>query len=77
MSSCNELEQQQQQAAKVALITGSSSGIGEAIAKEFAKLNYNLVITGRSEMDIRRVAQECKQLSPQSLEVYKKSYLLT
>jgi len=28
---------------KVAVITGSSRGIGEAIAKEFAKAGYKLV----------------------------------
>lgn len=52
-----------------ALVTGSSSGIGEAIAKKLAQLNYKLVITGRNEPDIGRVADECESLSPSKLKV--------
>ncbi len=32
---------------KIALITGATAGFGEAIAKIFAKNNFNLIITGR------------------------------
>lgn len=32
---------------KIALITGATAGIGEAIANKIAKLGYNLIITGR------------------------------
>ena len=32
---------------KIALITGATSGIGEACAKKFAASGYNLIITGR------------------------------
>jgi 3-hydroxy acid dehydrogenase/malonic semialdehyde reductase len=33
--------------AKIALITGATSGIGEACAQLFARENYNLILTGR------------------------------
>ena len=32
---------------KIAMVTGATSGIGQATAKIFAKNGYNLVITGR------------------------------
>ncbi len=32
---------------KIVLITGATSGIGEACAKKFAEAGYNLVVTGR------------------------------
>jgi NAD(P)-dependent dehydrogenase (short-subunit alcohol dehydrogenase family) len=34
---------------KVAIVTGSSRGIGEAIAIEFAKAGYNIVINSRNK----------------------------
>lgn len=32
---------------KIVLVTGATAGFGEAIAHEFAKNNYNIIITGR------------------------------
>lgn len=52
----------------VALVTGSSSGIGSAVAVDYSKLNYHVVITGRDEDRLREVAEECKQASPDKLE---------
>ncbi len=43
---------------KKALITGSSSGIGEAIAKELAKEGAYVVIHGRNKTEIDRVVKE-------------------
>lgn len=57
------------EANKCALVTGSSNGIGEAIVKRLAKLDYNLVVTGRSASDVARVASECASLSPSSKKV--------
>lgn len=61
--------QEQDQRQKTALVTGSSNGIGEAIVKQLAKLDYKLVVTGRNLDDIARVAQECARLSPSRSKV--------
>jgi NAD(P)-dependent dehydrogenase (short-subunit alcohol dehydrogenase family) len=55
---------------RAALVTGSSSGIGEAIVRELAKLDFKLVVTGRSAPDIKRVADECERLSPSRLRPF-------
>ncbi|CAG2110838.1 unnamed protein product [Medioppia subpectinata] len=44
---------------KVALITGSSSGIGEGIAIKLWSLGANVVITGRNEKRIQQVVNKC------------------
>jgi short-subunit dehydrogenase len=44
---------------KKILITGASRGIGRAIAIELAKSGYSLVLTSRTESDLRKVAEEC------------------
>ena len=41
-----------------AVVTGSSRGIGEAIALEFAKSGYNVVINSRNEHDLRESKEE-------------------
>lgn len=45
---------------KVVLITGASSGIGEATSKYFANLGASLVLTGRKSEQLERVGNECK-----------------
>ena len=47
-----------------ALVTGSSNGIGEAVVKKLARLDYKLIVTGRNAADISRVADLCAQMSP-------------
>lgn len=53
---------------KVVLITGASSGIGAETAKEFSKLGAKIVITGRNKDNLAKVAEECKEVSPDNLQ---------
>jgi meso-butanediol dehydrogenase / (S,S)-butanediol dehydrogenase / diacetyl reductase len=45
-------------AAKVVLVTGSTSGIGEACARVFAESGASVVVSGRSDERGRRVVEE-------------------
>jgi len=49
---------------KVVLVTGASSGIGEAAALEFAKLGYKVAITGRNQERLSKVLQSLVSESP-------------
>ena len=46
---------------KTVLITGASSGIGEACAKIYAQSGYDLVITGRRRESIEALAKELEE----------------
>lgn len=60
---------------KVVLVTGSSAGIGEAIALRFAKLNCKLVVHGTDEARVEQVAKKCFEQSPNKYKVSQKDYL--
>lgn len=49
---------------KVVLVTGASSGIGEATAIEYAKLGYKVAITGRNEERLAKVLEQLFANSP-------------
>lgn len=61
------------------LITGASSGIGEALAYEFAKKGYNLYLIARRKDKLEAVSQKVKTLSKNAdIEVqYKRVDLLS
>lgn len=45
---------------KVVWITGASSGIGEALVMEFARLGAKVVLSSRREDELKRVREKCK-----------------
>ena len=49
---------------KTALVTGSTKGIGKAIAKELAKEGVNVLINGRNYEEVERTVQEIKSEFP-------------
>lgn len=52
---------------KLVVVTGSTSGIGKAIALKFAKTGAHVVINGRSEETIQSTIKEIKVLKFRSL----------
>ncbi|XP_060105344.1 hydroxysteroid 11-beta-dehydrogenase 1-like protein B [Heteronotia binoei] len=51
---------------KRVLVTGSSAGIGEQIAYEFARMGANVMLTARRENLLEEVAQKCLELGASS-----------
>jgi NAD(P)-dependent dehydrogenase (short-subunit alcohol dehydrogenase family) len=43
---------------RVAVVTGSSKGIGKAIAMEFANAGYSVVINARNEEELNQAAED-------------------
>jgi 2-hydroxycyclohexanecarboxyl-CoA dehydrogenase len=54
---------------KVALITGASRGLGEALARRFAQEGASLCLAARDESRLERVAEEIKGLGGEALPV--------
>ena len=52
------------------LISGASSGIGEALAKRFAREGYSLVLLARTHSTLEKLAQQLMdQYAVESLSV--------
>uniref|UniRef100_T1ISM9 Glucose 1-dehydrogenase n=1 Tax=Strigamia maritima TaxID=126957 RepID=T1ISM9_STRMM len=49
---------------KVAVVTGSSAGIGAGIAIEMARQGALVTLNGRDEVKLNQVAAKCEQVSP-------------
>eukprot|EP01071_Lankesteria_metandrocarpae_P009966 Lankesteria_metandrocarpae@DN5264_c0_g2_i5.p1 len=54
---------------KTCLITGASRGLGAAIARTYAKEGASLILAGRTEDDMKQVADECKKLGAAEVQV--------
>ena len=52
---------------KVALVTGAGTGVGRAVALALAKAGYNLVLAGRRQEPIDKVASEVNAIGTQAL----------
>lgn len=46
---------------KIILISGATSGFGKATAELFAKNNYNLILTGRREDRLQKIAKDLSE----------------
>src|SRR3989337_1704171 len=51
---------------KVVVVTGSSRGIGKAIAKEFAKNGYSVVLNARDEEELKQASKEIEEETKQN-----------
>lgn len=50
-------------------ITGASSGIGEALAYEFARQGASLILSSRSQSSLERVQTQCKVLGASDVSI--------
>lgn len=55
---------------KWAIITGASSGIGKALAFEFAKNGFNLLLTARNIEALQNVAETCESKYAVETEIF-------
>lgn len=51
---------------KIALVTGSTKGIGKAIAMELAREGVHVLINGRNDEEVERTVREIKSTFPET-----------
>jgi short-subunit dehydrogenase len=56
-------------AGQVVVVTGASSGVGAALARAFAEAGADVALFARSETDLERVADACRQAGREALVV--------
>ena len=54
---------------RVAVVTGSSKGIGKAIATEFANAGYSVVLNARNEVELKQAAEDISKSIKDSRKV--------
>jgi len=54
---------------KVCVITGGSSGIGKALAFEFGKNGYDIVISGRDQERLNQVVKDLKEIGVDAMGI--------
>ena len=57
---------------KTVLVTGASSGIGEALAREFARLGANVVLGARSVDKLEQIVAEIREAGGKAIGPPKK-----
>lgn len=55
--------------AKIALVTGSATGIGANIALDLASAGFTVIVTGRNVDKMNKVVQQCNEISSASKHV--------
>lgn len=51
---------------RIAMVTGSTRGLGEVAAKAMAKAGADIVVCGRNESDLKRVPEQIRQIGVKS-----------
>jgi NADP-dependent 3-hydroxy acid dehydrogenase YdfG len=65
----NDVKNSRNFTGKVVLVTGSTSGMGESVAKLFSSLGAKVVVTGRNKIQLEKAGNEVSELSPHGLKV--------
>ena len=60
---------------RAAVITGSSKGIEKAIATEFARAGYSIVINARHEQQLKQAAEEISDSIEDEKKIVSGAYL--